>query len=250
MISPIRKEMYKITASSPEHSALIQKILFASGFDWSSAIQSTLNNQHEVKHIDHFENKFFLVFTDGSFLLETLDQYYNIPCEKLMILYKESQYTNKFINSLIDLNYNVVDGIGFEKAGTIQQFTKKNPFKEEDPNPFNRITKTEDLERGDLVFMLCVGDIKKVVITSNPYEEKAGDASKYSWRREYTSLSNTLYGYKNNFFEGDYGIGVKGVSLNGLFRTYEEAFKYSITDEYKKKLRQHQMVCEEIEFYF
>lgn len=101
-----------------------------------------------------------------------------------------------------------------------------------------RLANTSEIERGDIVFMVCMGRIEKVVITSDPIKDNGALA--LSDKRTCTVIDeNRFYGHKKHFFESDYGVGRLGITCNALFSTFEDAIEYTGDARYIEAVETH-----------
>ena len=89
-----------------------------------------------------------------------------------------------------------------------------------------RLDDKSDIEKGDVIYMVCMGIVKKATITTNWTKTHPNNLHFYD-------LINTEDGY---FYARDYGVGLRGLTLNAVFKDQYKANTYVKSKEYKIKL--------------
>lgn len=103
--------------------------------------------------------------------------------------------------------------------------------------------RTSDLTLSRVVYVVCCGTIEKAIITKTPYAYY-GVTNKRHMVFEIMYLDkNSSITFFDRFFLSDYSVTDCGSHydnyVNALFSSYEDAFTYINTEEYKRRLNKH-----------
>ncbi|MDX1532793.1 MAG: hypothetical protein R3230_01150 [Nitrosopumilaceae archaeon] len=107
-----------------------------------------------------------------------------------------------------------------------------------------RIIKSSEIQKGDILYKVCMGEIYEVVITSSG--ECVDILGRQSKKWDYTIISDVGRGLKTQLFERDFGVGVSGTTCNALFKEKSDAIAYTNLYNYNLAVEQHQKLCDEL----
>jgi len=87
-----------------------------------------------------------------------------------------------------------------------------------------RLDDKSDIEKGDVIYMVCMGIVQKATITTTDWTtNRLSNLNFYD-------LIKTEDGY---FYARDYGVGLRGLTLNAVFKDQYKANTYVKSKEYQ-----------------